>query len=334
MARGNRRSPVGQGASSVVKFHQLISSVTVLQAVQSDLGITLDSTCASAGTSPPILSLTGSCPGYGFRVEVNDTSGGTGLGQAKFRYYANGVLVASGITTGASVPLAAPLAGITLSFAAGPYTNNNIYRTRVSGWADQTANAKDYTTSGASVRPIIGDDASGRVVNTFPSLSFTASLNHAMTSSLNLPAAGTTPTFVWMVAMVEGATVSARLVSANNAANSMLVMTNNATGQIAQYNATQTNAANGPGLTLWRRIEAFFNNATTDYVKNGADTTTGNNSGNIAVQTGRVIGKQPGGTMGDFSILALLYCSGKPNASELAALSAAVTAKYGVVVTV
>jgi hypothetical protein len=118
--------------------------------------VTPNLTLAGSGSSPPVVTWQGTGPVAGLLVEVNDTTGGTLRGQAKFRYSlqsgAAGSFI-SGVLTGASVPLVG--ADITLNFANNPYTNNNVYEPVAASWVDgQAAHAllQPSADSGARMR--------------------------------------------------------------------------------------------------------------------------------------------------------------------------------------
>lgn len=121
-------------------------------------GTTLDTSTSAAGTSPPAVTLGGTRTfNLDVRVEVNDTSGGTALGQAKFRYgYADPtgaiVYIESGRTTTASYAAIGALAGLTINFAAGPYNANNTYRSRVASVTD--SNGKLWSQATTTKMPL------------------------------------------------------------------------------------------------------------------------------------------------------------------------------------
>jgi len=83
-------------------------------------------TITSAGTAPPVVTLTGSTPTLvAIEIDVNNTAGGTALGQALFQWKLNGVVQQAGQATAASFVLGTT--GLTAHFSAGPYTNDNVY---------------------------------------------------------------------------------------------------------------------------------------------------------------------------------------------------------------
>lgn len=99
--------------------------------------LTASATLNGEGTSPPVVTWSGAGPVTGLRVEVNDVTGGTGRGQAKFRYsLLSGASSSwiSGVTTAATVALIG--ADITLAFANGTYANNNVYEPVPTSWTD------------------------------------------------------------------------------------------------------------------------------------------------------------------------------------------------------
>lgn len=97
-------------------------------------------TLAGSGSSPPTVTWAGTGPVEGLVAEVNDTTGGTLRGQAKFRYSLQSGAVntwISGVLTAATVTLIG--ADITLAFGNSVYTNNNVYEPVPSAWIDGQA---------------------------------------------------------------------------------------------------------------------------------------------------------------------------------------------------
>jgi lysophospholipase L1-like esterase len=105
----------------------------------------------SSGTSPPVVTLSGTATLPMSLVIAVTTSGA--LGTSKFKYSVDGGLswVATEIATAASVLLGNT--GITASFASGTYANDNIYtaNTRIATWTDQgtLGNSPTQATGGS-----------------------------------------------------------------------------------------------------------------------------------------------------------------------------------------
>jgi hypothetical protein len=120
------------------------------------VGITLDSTVLSSGTSPPTVTLSGTLT-QALPVRIEITTGGT-LGVAVFRWKTDTTSTwTSGVTTAASVALGST--NITANFAAGTYSTNNVYLSRVNAWADQSGNSNNVSQATAGLMPVLQYDS-------------------------------------------------------------------------------------------------------------------------------------------------------------------------------
>jgi hypothetical protein len=120
-------------------------------------GATINTTMASSGTSPPAVTLTGTLTGsHAIRIEI--TTGGA-RGTAIFRFSVNSGAFTSGVTTAATVALGAT--GVTANFPVGTYTDNNVYQSLCSSWADSSGFSNNVGASGgaANVSPIYAYDS-------------------------------------------------------------------------------------------------------------------------------------------------------------------------------
>lgn len=193
----------------------------------------------------------------------------------------------------------------------------------VSAWTDQSGNGKNYTGVGTA-QPTYNAAA----LNGFATLTFDG-VNDTLTSALSLPAPGTTPTFLWMIVKQRAWGAGRRLVGDSASGLTHVLYQNAVTPQITQFDSANGPVNAGGAIGSWVRVEAWFNNATTDYLKVGATRLTGTNTGNNASTGNRLIASAAGASFSNIEVAALMYFSGLPSAGELAALSAAVTAKYG-----
>jgi hypothetical protein len=108
--------------------------------LRADIGVTLGSTLRATGTTPPAVTLSGTAVGQvAPHLEIDSVAGGTGLGQATYKWSANGgtSYVATGVLTAAG-PTALGTTGYSVAFAAGPYNIDNKWDGTVSGWQDQS----------------------------------------------------------------------------------------------------------------------------------------------------------------------------------------------------
>lgn len=193
----------------------------------------------------------------------------------------------------------------------------------VSAWADQTANAKHYTQGTAANQPTY--NAAG--LNGRPTLTFDGT-NDSLASTLNLPAPGTTPTFIWWVGRQLSWTANDYWLGNNAGSLSCIIQQRTGTPQLFQYSGSAANSNSAGTINSWFRGRAYFSNSTGDYLRIGATNVTGASAGNLS-GTGRLIGAATGVQFANVEMAALIYTQGAPSAAELSALDAAVTAVYG-----
>jgi hypothetical protein len=122
--------------------------------LRADVGVQYGATLRATGTSPPAVTISGTPTAQaGLHIEIDSVAGGTGLGQATFKWSTNNgtSYVATGVTTSASVALGTT--GITASFAAGPYNVDNKWDITVAQWSDQSGNANHATQTTTANQP-------------------------------------------------------------------------------------------------------------------------------------------------------------------------------------
>jgi hypothetical protein len=102
-----------------------------------DRGVTLGGLPKPQGTAPPPVTIAGSSASpIGLQIEIDSTAGGTGLGQATFKWSVNNgtSYVATGVLTAAQVDIG----DITVYFPVGPYNVDNKWKATISARADQS----------------------------------------------------------------------------------------------------------------------------------------------------------------------------------------------------
>lgn len=199
----------------------------------------------------------------------------------------------------------------------------------VSAWADQ-AGANNYSQGTAANQPTYKPTG----LNGRPTVLFDGT-NDNLACSLNLSAPATTPTFIWWVGRQVTWTSNDRWFGSTSLGNPIIVFQTGVTPALCQFVVTSVQNSNAAGVVnTWFRGEAWFNNATSDYLKIGATSQTGGNCGTAAAGTGRQLGNAAAANFANIEMIALSYFSGKPSASELAQLSSAVVAMYGSAVAV
>jgi hypothetical protein len=130
----------------------------------SKAGIILSSSVMlSAGTSPPLVTITGAGLTLAFptsvaiRIAIDSTAGGTARGQATFKYFADGgtTPIATGVTTAATVALTGAASGITANFPTGTYNTNQTWDAPLATWQDQSGGANHLIVAPSSKGPIV-----------------------------------------------------------------------------------------------------------------------------------------------------------------------------------
>jgi hypothetical protein len=187
----------------------------------------------------------------------------------------------------------------------------------VSAWADQSGNNKHYTSIGA-LQPSVSTGANG-----FPGVTFNTASVTQLVSTLNLPAPGTTPTFIWGVFRIIGSVANNGAFLGGDATSMYVRFTNSNT--IDMYNGSFGNAVT-PALNVFNTFECLFNGSTTSYVKYGTVSNTGSNVGNNP-SSNRTLG-QNGGFGTNCEVLALVYLNAAPTQAQLDAANAAANIKY------
>lgn len=195
----------------------------------------------------------------------------------------------------------------------------------VSAWADQSGNDNHFSQGTAAAQPTYAATA----LNGKPTITFDGSNDEMSSAGPNLPAPGTTPTFLWGVFRQVSWTLN-EIILAANSASSTLIFQSTATPQVAMSNGLNVNANSGAAVGSWVRFEALFTASTSDYLKLGGTTVTGASAGNNDPAAGFHLGRNfPGTLWSNVAFAAFMICGGNPSAAEKATLSGAVTAKYG-----
>lgn len=114
-------------------------------------GITLSTTLFAEGTTPPVVTMSGtlgqSCP-----LKLGNFTGGT-LGVATFQWTVdNGATWSASIATAASVAIGTT--GLTVAFPAGTYNANNTYKAAVSAWVDRAV-GNNLVQATTSLQPVL-----------------------------------------------------------------------------------------------------------------------------------------------------------------------------------
>jgi hypothetical protein len=296
------------------------------QVVQTDLGLTYGGTMLATGTTPPVITLTGTLVGAPTAITITDTLVGILGTWTGLVTYGDGTTQA--FTSAATVPLTGRGTGLTLNIAAGAAAGNNTWQATCAGLADQSGNAKHYSQATGSLQPVISTGLNGKPGILFSGLSASA---QCLDSALNLPAPGTTP---WTCILVMRMTIHANdaIICSQPTQNGGLIYVNPGNTGLSIYDGTVV-ASGTNTLASWSRLRAYFSHSTADALKVGSSADlTGSDCGNLA-QTGRRLGangNSGGATNGSKSeFLAAIHV---PGIVSLAAFERALNsaAGYGV----
>lgn len=199
--------------------------------------------------------------------------------------------------------------------------------TRVTTWADQSGNGNNYSQSTAANQPLLlTTDGPGSTA----AIAFDGT-DDSLQSTLDLPAPGTTVSWIWAVFRQRTWTSNDHCFSAG-ASTFILRQTNG--GASPQMNAFN-NAANGPTnsgapVNGYSRMELYFSNTTADYLKLRATSVTGTNCGNNNPAANIRLASASGpSNWADIEIVEWLIVNRLPSGTEKTNLDTYVTNRYG-----
>lgn len=197
----------------------------------------------------------------------------------------------------------------------------------VQQWDDQTGNGHHLIQLTAGNQPAYGA-ATGP--NGRPGLTFVAASNERMVdSTLDLDPPGTNPTFFWWIASPTTWGANRRLFSSGAVANRLMLYQRTATPSVSQNN---TSDANSIAWTLgaFARLEVYFSNSVSDYIKIAGTTVTGANAGNGDPAAGfRLCSDHVGSNCISAVVSEGFVYRGTPTAAQLTQLDAYATGLYG-----
>ncbi len=296
--RLNRRSPP-RGSSASVNFAALFPGA--YQVVQTDLGLTYGGTLLDTGGAGPVITLTGTLNAglTPVPIWVKCTLGGA-LGVWTFAVYYDGTGTTpamTGTSSGVPIPLSGAGAGLTLNFAAGVATLNNIWKATCSALADQSGNGLHYSQANAAKQPVIGAGPNGK-----PELIFDA-VDDTMSSTL----VTASPFKLWMIfrAAVNGGGCA-------YCGESVLLycLTGDPSAGVTQYAGSAFANSTAMGISTYTRVTASYTNSTSDSMLVGASApTTGQNAG-ASTKLTNAIASNSGIQFAPIRLLALAWMPG------------------------
>lgn len=189
-------------------------------------------------------------------------------------------------------------------------------------WTDQSGNSKHYTQSTAGKQPSLTAGLNGN-----PGLSFTFGAATLLASALNLPAPGTTPTWMGIVWRNITPFGNARPLCSTDGLTAMVYMSA-ADTKLQQYSGNGGNIDLGVTAGTWTCDEFYFSNSASDYIKRGsAAPVTGTGAGN-SISTGRNIGGSDAtANYMTAEVMHVIYVTGK-QVSAIANWRSAIATKY------
>lgn len=312
----------GSFASTPILIQNVFSASNVLQALQSDAGVVEGTTLRATGTSPPAITLSGTRTGppYPITVKCPTTGGARGTWIGKV-YYDGGTTPEQTFTSAATVALTGKGTGLTLNIPTGTASTDNVWRSTIATWKDQSGRGKDFGQPTASKQFLITVGLNGR-----PGFS-SDGISQTMFDASAYPAPGTTNLFIWSLFRTLTWTLNAQPW---NTGGSFRLQMGSTTPSLFSYAGTVGPNNTGAAVGSFVRAEQFFSHSGDDYSKLGnvsvpATTDFGNTAGSTTYLA------SAGGTtnFAAIEILARICLNAKPSAAQLAAASALAQQLYG-----
>lgn len=303
-----------------------LTTATCLRAWQADFGVATGGTPKASGTSPPAVTVTGVPSCVALRIEIQTTGA---RGAATFRYSAKNTgsgaadWIEQNITTAATYNAVGALAGMQISFPNSTYTNDNVYQGTCSAWTCQVSGTTASQATAGNQPLILWNSTLGRLF-----LRGDGTDDFLREATLNLPAAGTTPTFIWGEIALQTWTSNLTFWCSGTTGGTHQLFCNTATPDLSVYVGTIGPRNSGMALNTPSRVEIRHGNSTADYLKLGTTSVTGTNTGNLDAAAGwNFFATSAGGKPINGDIYTCNIHSAIPSAGELSALSAASAAR-------
>lgn len=222
---------------------------------------------------------------------------------------------------------AGPLIIMGASSVVAGWDAADLIASPVAAWPDHSGNGFTLVQAVAGSRPVWGATAGP---NNQPAVLFDGVDDAVINALLTRPLASVAPTFLWAILRQVTWTLNRRFWGFEGGATRFALIQNPGTPTIVQANNVAVNANGGLPLGTYKRVEAFFNAALTDYNKSGSTSVTGASAGDSLSTPGFHLGSAGDGTLfSNVQVCELWIFNVLPSADKVASLDAYASARYG-----
>lgn len=189
--------------------------------------------------------------------------------------------------------------------------------TGVAAWTGQKAGLVFSQATGSAQPVYSASDANfgGR-----PSLTADG-VSQTLTSSINIPAPGTTPYWYWWIFRLITWTLNATMSGGPGAAPNVLAYCSSISPNMRQFGTTTGTENGATSIGNPRRAVTYYSNSASDYLKFGATKVSGA-AGSGSVSGYRLFSSATGAQFINASLCELLITQGEPSPAEQTALDA------------
>lgn len=329
---GSRRPLLRQNRGRIATGVRRATPLTIIDAASVVgwwplyMGVTLGGTLKATGTTPPVVTMTGSTAAQAApRIEITPDA-------THFRYAANnGAAAPTWIESNVAIPAGnyaaiGDLAGITFNFPAGPYATDNVYQATIAMVADQSPNGNHFTQITPAFQPIFW--LVDPLNNNRPAAVFDG-VDDFMNSLMAIPAPATTRRQHRRIYRLITWTASAAL-QGGNAGTCQQVLCAGVTPRLSLYSGSAVSCDNThQTVGSPYRMSALFTGSANDRLSVGNTVSSPNaNVGNTTATSFNIGYAGAAGTYSNHALHDYLLTNRAITAAEEAALTAYDTAFY------